>query len=28
MLREKLKPRMEEQNALSKSTLFAVSSLL
>ena len=28
MLREKLKPRMEEQNALSKSTLLAVSSLL
>ena len=27
MLREKLKPRMEEQNALSKSTLLAVSSL-
>ena len=28
MLREKLQPRMEEQNALSKSTLLAVSSLL
>jgi len=28
MLREKLKPRMEEQNALSKSTLLAVSGLL
>ena len=28
MLREKLRPRMEEQNALSKSTLLAVSSLL
>jgi len=27
MLREKLKPRLEEQNALSKSTLLAVSSL-
>lgn len=27
MLREKLKPRMEEQNALSKSTLLAVSSI-
>ncbi len=27
MLRERLKPRMEEQNALSKSTLLAVSSL-
>jgi RNA polymerase sigma-70 factor (ECF subfamily) len=27
MLREVLKPRMEEQNALSKSTLLAVSSL-
>jgi len=27
MLREKLQPRMEEQNALSKSTLLAVSSL-
>ena len=27
MLREQLKPRMEEQNALSKSTLLAVSSL-
>ena len=27
MLREKLKPRMEEQNALSKSTLLAVSGL-
>ncbi|MEW5795394.1 MAG: sigma-70 family RNA polymerase sigma factor [Candidatus Zixiibacteriota bacterium] len=28
MLREKLQPRMEEQNALSKGTLLAVSSLL
>jgi len=28
MLREKLQPRMEEQNALSKSTLLAVSGLL
>lgn len=28
MLRDKLRPRMEEQNALSKSTLFAVSGLL
>jgi len=27
MLREKLQPRMEEQNALSKSTLLAVSGL-
>ena len=27
MLREQLKPRLEEQNALSKSTLLAVSSL-
>ncbi len=27
ILREKLRPRMEEQNALSKSTLLAVSSL-
>jgi RNA polymerase sigma-70 factor, ECF subfamily len=27
MLREKLQPRMEEQNALSKSTLLAVSSI-
>lgn len=28
MLREKLQPRMEEQNALSKGTLLAVSGLL
>jgi RNA polymerase sigma-70 factor (ECF subfamily) len=28
MLRDKLRPKLEEQNALSKSTLFAVSGLL